>query len=158
MLLVCINNMDPVYAGTMDNKVTTDENAKDLILDEVLYHETGTLQKENVPEGITTYSDDVKYEIWLRAYNDYTYIWASSTAYNVLMDTISTICKAYYKSGKLIDEDVRSLSGSGNIQNCSAIVEVPKNPFNYQAYSAISTHSFYRKGYEPYQKVVTWRR
>ena len=100
----------------------------------------------------------LKYEIWLRAYNDYTYIWASSTAYNVLMDTISTICKAYYKSGKLIDEDVRSLSGSGNIQNCSAIVEVPKNPFNYQAYSAISTHSFYRKGYEPYQKVVTWRR
>lgn len=74
------------------------------------------------------------------------------------MDTISTICKAYYKSGKLIDEDVRSLSGSGNIQNCSAIVEVPKNPFNYQSYSAISTHSFYRKGYEPYQKVVTWRR
>ena len=54
MLLVCINNMDPVYAGTMDNKVTTDENAKDLILDEVLDHETGTLQKENVPTGITT--------------------------------------------------------------------------------------------------------
>ena len=137
----------------------SDESTKELILDEELYHETGTLQKENTADGILPYSDnDVKYEIWLRAYNGYTYIWASSTAYNVLMDRISTTCAAYYESGKLIDEDVRSLSGSGNIQNCSAIVEVPKNPFNFQAYSAMSSHSFSKKGYEPYQKILTWRR
>lgn len=159
LVLFCISNTHAVYAGNIgDDFVPLDENGKELVLDEELYYETGTLQKENVSKEIMPYADQVKYEIWLRAYDNYTYIWASSTAYNVLMDRISTTCRAYYESGKVIGEDVQSLSGSGNIQNCSAVVKVPNNPFNFQAYSALSTHSFYKKGYDSYQKVLTWKR
>ncbi len=154
MMLVCVGNIHTVYAGSIEDAVTP-AIVEELVLDEELGHGEGVMQKESANEGIVPYSGGVRYEYWLRAYDDYTYIWAYSGVYNVLMDSISTICRAYYTKGTLIGEDVRELN-CGQVQACSAIVEVPDNPFNFHAGSAISTHSFYKKGYVPVQEVLTW--
>ncbi len=154
MMMVCVGNIQIVHAGSMEDAVTS-AIVGDRVLDEELGYGKGILQKEIANDDIVPYSGDVKYEYWLRAYDGYTYIWAYSGVYNVLMDTISTICRAYYTEGTLIGEDVRELN-VGQVQACSAIVEVPKNPFNFHAGSAISTHSFFKKGYQPVQEVLTW--
>ncbi|MDE7310697.1 MAG: hypothetical protein K2N87_03595 [Eubacterium sp.] len=131
-------------------------DVKDLDFDEELYYGEEIMQKDT-NEDIAYYSDSsIRCEYWLRAYNDYTYIWASSTAYGGLMDTITTICTAYYESGKRIDEVVNSISG--NVQNSSAVVEVPKTPLNLKAAYAVSSHSFYKEGYIPVQGVASWQR
>ena len=136
MMLVWIGNIHTVYAGSIDDALP--RNMEDLVLDEVLYYNEEFMQKTDTTEDIVLHTDRIRCEYSLLAYNDYTYIWASSTAYGGLMDTISTICRAYYESGKLIDEVVRLISG--NVQNCSAIVEVPESPFNLKAAYAMSTH------------------
>ena len=154
MMLVWIGNIHTVYAGSIDDALP--RNMEDLVLDEVLYYNEEFMQKTDTTEDIVLHTDRIRCEYSLLADHDYTYIWASSTAYGGLMDTISTICRAYYESGKLIDEVVRSISG--NVQNCSAIVEVPESPFNLKAAYAMSTHSFYKKDYLPLQGAVSWKR
>lgn len=154
-MILCMGNTRTAFANDFDSSlVPPDADKKELIMDEQMYQGKEMIHKNE--EDISRSSRSIECEWFLRAYNNYTYIWAYSHSKGEFMDSMTTTCSAYYKSGKLIDQDIRSITG--NIRDCSAIVEVPENPFNYQAYSAVSSHVFYKEGYTPLSATKSWQR